>query len=114
MATIRISDTTRAALQRTALFLTAQAMWLQATGSERTLPQVRRYIDTLERLARSPEAATISPEDCEALQQAAFLLEGGRNSYRNTDFRDRAEKVDSDLTQVYNLLKECNSQAADE
>jgi hypothetical protein len=109
MATLRISGTTRDALERTALFLRAQAEWLQATGSEQTLPQVRRYIETLERLARSSQAVTVSPEECEALQQAAFLLEGGRNSYKNTDFVDRAQKVDRDLAEVYNLLKECNA-----
>jgi hypothetical protein len=42
-------------------------------------------------------------------QQAAFLLEGARNSYRNADFKDRASKVEKDIAQLYDLVKEYNT-----
>jgi hypothetical protein len=113
MTVVTIPDETRAALERTALFLKGQAEWLERTGSREALPQVLAYITTLERLARAPQA-DISGEECAHVQQSAFLLEGGRNSYRNADFKDRASKVEGDIAQLYDLVKEFNARSESE
>ena len=110
MATIKLSDETRQALKRTALFLRAQAQWLDQTGSQQTLPQVQAYVETLERLGGSSDPVSVSDSERNHIQQAAFLLEGARNSYRNAEFKDRAAKVASDIARLYDIVKEVNEQ----
>jgi hypothetical protein len=115
MASVNIAlpDETKAALDRTVKFLRAQAQWLEQTGSRHTLPSVETYAQTLERLAAAPVATptAITGEEREHLQQAAFLLEGARNSFRNANFTDRAAKVSTDIARLYDIVKDYNAAA---
>jgi hypothetical protein len=107
MATVTLSGDTRDALGRTIVFLEAQAEWLARTGSAQTLPQVRAYIATLQRLMQAGPVE-IGDAEKDHVQQAAFILEGARNSYRNADFKDRAAKVQDDVARLYEIVKEYN------
>ncbi|SRR6266542_170771 len=106
---VTLPSETRAALERTAKFLRAQAQWLEQTGSQHTLPQVQAYAETLERLAAAPEPVPITDEARDHVQQAAFLLEGARNSFRNAEFTDRAAKVSADIARLYDIVKNYNA-----
>jgi hypothetical protein len=109
---VTFSDETRQALDRTAKFLRAQAQWLEETGSQQTLPQVLAYAETLERLAGAPEGAPMTGEEREHVHQAAFLLEGARNSFKNATFTDRAAKVSKDIARLYDIVKDYNGAAS--
>ena len=106
--TLTVSDETRQALDRTAKYLRAQAQWLQQAGSVTTLPQVVAYAAALERLSTYPPVTPMTGDERDAVQQAAFLLEGARNSLRNADFKDRADKVSRDITRLHELVTDYN------
>jgi cell division protein FtsB len=112
MTVVKLSDATRAALERTAIFLKAQAQYLEQTGSQITLPNVVDYIQTLERLSQTNDA-TVTGVERDHVQQATFLLEGARNSYRNAEFDERAAKVEKDIGRLYDIVKAYNAVADD-
>ena len=112
MAVVKLSNETKAALGRTAVFLKAQADYLQQTGSQITLPKVEGYARSVERLAGLTDA-TISSDERDHVQQAAFLLEGARNSFRNAEFDDRAAKVEEDIGRLYDIVKAYNAADAE-
>jgi len=112
-ATIDLSEYDRQCAKRSAILLRTQADYLEQTDSIKTLPEVRRYLATMEKLSSASDTVEISPADTSALQQTRVLLEGLRNGFANANFDDRAKKIDDDATRLGELVKSANQRLSE-
>lgn len=100
------------ALRRAWSLLRHQAEGLQETGSKNTVAAIHRYLATLEKVRAGQGEVDLTPEEKIDVQQAAFLLEGVRDSLLNADFRERAQIIQQDIDALEDLIERFNTKAA--
>jgi len=92
--------------------LSGQADGLRRTGSVTTVRGLSDYADTLRKIAASPEL-NLTAKDKVDVEQATFVLEGQRDGLLTADFKDRAEKIQSLIRTLNDIVERYNASASE-
>ena len=101
----------RGAAAQAADLLANQAEGLRLTGSVGTVAAMSGFVDTLRKIAASPQVTLTAAEKID-VEQASFLLEGNRDGLLTADFKDRADKVNGIIKTLNGIVAQYNASAS--
>jgi hypothetical protein len=92
--------------------LDSQADGLRKTGSVNTVSAFADYVATLRKIAASPEMNLTAKEKID-VEQATFVLEGQRDGLLTADFKDRADKIQTLIRSLNDIVERYNAGGAE-
>ena len=105
------SDQQEASAQAADL-LASQADGLRQTGSVNTVKALADYVATLRRIAAS-SALNLTAKEKIDVEQATFVLEGQRDGLLAADFKDRADKIQTLIRALNDIVERYNATASE-
>ncbi len=91
--------------------LAGQADGLRRTGSVATVQGLTDYVGTLRKIAASSDL-DLTAKDKVDVEQATFVLEGQRDGLLTADFKDRADKIESLIRTLNDIVERYNADAS--
>jgi hypothetical protein len=92
--------------------LDSQAVGLRRTGSVNTVNAFSNYVATLRKIAASPEVELTAKEKID-VEQVTFVLEGQRDGLLTADFKDRADKIQTLIRALNDIVERYNATATE-
>ena len=92
--------------------LGSQAEGLRKTGSVNTVGALAEYVATLRKIAQSSELNLTAKEKID-VEQATFVLEGTRDGLLTADFKDRADKIQTLIRSLNDIVERFNATASE-
>jgi hypothetical protein len=90
----------------------SQADGLRKTGSVNTVNALADYVATLRKIAASSDMELTAKEKID-VEQATFVLEGQRDGLLTADFKDRAEKIQTLIRSLNDIVDRYNATASE-
>ena len=109
--TLTTTSDEREASAQAADLLSNQAEGLRLTGSVNTVAAFGGFVDTLRKVAATPQV-TLSAAEKIDIEQASFLLEGSRDGLLTAEFKDRAAKVNGIIRTLNAIVARYNAAAS--
>jgi hypothetical protein len=92
--------------------LDSQADGLRKTGSVNTVNALADYVATLRKIAASSDMNLTAKEKVD-VEQATFVLEGQRDGLLTADFKDRADKIQTLIRSLNDIVERYNATASE-
>jgi hypothetical protein len=92
--------------------LDSQADGLRKTGSVNTVNALADYVATLRKIAASSDMNLTAKEKVD-VEQATFVLEGQRDGLLTADFKDRADRIQTLIRSLNDIVERYNATASE-